>query len=57
MNLKPDMVTVSSGKKVWWMCEQKHEWKATIAARSKGEGCRLCYNLRRSRGSVDSLDR
>ena len=42
-------VTVGSGKKVWWKCEKGHEWKATIANRSKGVGCPQCYNLSRSK--------
>ena len=26
-NLKPIDVTVSSNKKVWWLCSKGHEWE------------------------------
>ncbi len=41
-NLKPEQVTPSSGKKVWWICENGHEWKTTIKSRNKGAGCPYC---------------
>lgn len=41
-NLSPDGFTVNSGKKVWWRCNQGHEWSATIASRNKGTGCPKC---------------
>lgn len=28
-DLKPNQVTVRSGKKVWWLCAKGHEWQAT----------------------------
>ena len=33
--LRPDNVTVRSGHKVWWMCDQGHEWEEIIAARTE----------------------
>jgi len=39
--LTPKDVTVSSGKKVWWICKEGHEWKAKIAQRNNGTGCPL----------------
>lgn len=30
-------------KKVWWICEEGHEWEATVKARMKGSGCPQCY--------------
>lgn len=41
--LTPSMVTCGSGKKVWWICEQGHEWQAYIKHRSNGVGCPYCY--------------
>ncbi len=41
-DLRPDMVTANSGKKVWWKCEKGHEWQATIGNRNKGAGCPYC---------------
>lgn len=42
--LTPDQVRPGSAKKVWWQCEQGHEWQASITNRtSKGHGCPACY--------------
>lgn len=41
-NLTPQMITQSSNKKVWWICEKGHEWVAAIADRSGGCGCPEC---------------
>ena len=40
------MVTPSSGKKVWWICTNGHEWQATIASRTNGTGCPICSSER-----------
>ncbi len=42
--LKPDMVTANSNKKVWWKCNKGHEWQAIIQSRNKGNGCPICAN-------------
>ena len=42
--LKPTDVTTGNGKKVWWMCAQGHEWKATPSHRNAGYGCPYCSN-------------
>ncbi|MGD2089795.1 MAG: zinc-ribbon domain-containing protein [Candidatus Aminicenantes bacterium] len=52
--LKPEQVTPGSKKKVWWMCKKKHEWRASVSDRRRGNGCPYCagrkpskeYNLR-----------
>ncbi|WP_422851061.1 zinc-ribbon domain-containing protein [Bacillus thuringiensis] len=31
-------------KKVWWKCEERHEWEAPIWNRHKGRGCPYCSN-------------
>ena len=44
-NLKPSDVTVSSGRKVWWMCKHGHEWEAVIYNRTRKYhpcGCPIC---------------
>jgi len=41
-DLKPNQFTPKSDKKVWWVCDKKHEWEATIAKRSNGRGCPYC---------------
>ena len=41
-DLNPRNVTPGSGKKVWWICAQGHEWEATIYSRNRGSGCPIC---------------
>lgn len=31
-----------SNKKVWWICENGHEWKADINSRGSGSNCPIC---------------
>ena len=40
--LLPSDVLSYSDKKVWWKCNEGHEWQATIASRSQGCGCPVC---------------
>lgn len=41
--LKPDMVARSSNKRVWWICENGHEWQAQISRRTQMKtGCPYC---------------
>ena len=44
--LKPSMVLPGSGKKVWWICHEGHEWEAEISSRNKGHGCPICARTR-----------
>ena len=41
-DLRPRTIFYGSGKKVWWMCALGHEWQATPAMRSRGQGCPYC---------------
>ena len=41
-DLNPRNVTPGSGKKVWWICEDGHEWEARIYTRNRGSGCPFC---------------
>ena len=41
-SLSPNDVLPGSGKKVWWQCAQKHEYRAAINNRDKGTGCPFC---------------
>lgn len=41
-------VTVASGKKVWWLCKNKHEYEATVYSRKIGTGCPFCLKAMRS---------
>jgi DNA-directed RNA polymerase subunit RPC12/RpoP len=41
--LKPQDVVAGTAQKVWWICEKKHEWQATVFSRtSYGTGCPVC---------------
>ena len=43
LGLFPDQLTQGSGKSAYWICSKcGHKWKAPIARRNKGEGCRKC---------------
>jgi len=42
-DLRPDQVSAGIDTKVWWRCEEGHEWEAKIKNRtSKGGGCPVC---------------
>jgi hypothetical protein len=40
--LKPSMVTSSSGKLVWWLGGCGHTWSARISQQTRGGGCGVC---------------
>lgn len=42
-NLKPDVVSVQSNKRVWWKCKEGHEWKAAIHNRTRNNGTNCPY--------------
>lgn len=41
----PETVTVSSGKKYWWVCKSGHEWEAAPCNRKRA-GCPYCSGNR-----------
>ena len=43
-SLTPEMVTVSSHRRVWWQCPQGHVWKALVYSRTGEQkcGCPVC---------------
>jgi hypothetical protein len=50
--LKPEDLTKSSGKKVWWLCSKGHEWKTAVHARTgKKTKCPHCGNHYTTRNS------
>ena len=56
-SLTPKDVTRGSGKKVWWICKQGHEWKAIINSRSSGKGCPHCnYNANHKANKDNCLE-
>ena len=46
-SLRPDQVTVGSGKRVWWRCEAGHVWKAKVYSRTgkMHTGCPVCAGV------------
>ena len=48
--LAPSNVSYGSGKKVWWMCPNGHEYQATILHRASknGTGCPVCNDGRQT---------
>ena len=49
----PKLLTVGSGKKVWWKCSKGHEWQATIDGRNRGSGCPYCSGTKVLKGYND----
>jgi len=41
-SMTPFDFTPGSEKKMWWICEEGHEWQATITHRVNGTGCPYC---------------
>lgn len=41
-DLRPEHLAFNSGKKVWWICKEGHDWQASLHNRSKGKGCPYC---------------
>ncbi len=52
-NLKPEHFAANSHKKVWWKCQNGHEWQATIAHRNNGKGCPYCSSVKVLQGYND----
>jgi len=51
-NLKASDVTPGSAKKVWWLCENNHEWQAIIKNRTRWPGCSQCRKEQRVRNPL-----
>lgn len=49
--IKPEIYSHGSVKKVWWKCANGHSWIASIGKRTSGRGCPECYNLKRKKQS------
>ena len=56
----PDMVTLGSQYKAWWVCERGHEWQTTVSAMVKNRdqypnstGCPYCAGQRVIPGETD----
>jgi len=40
----PRNVTCDHAEELWWLCENGHEWKATVKSRMVGDKCPLCVS-------------
>lgn len=49
----PQMFTKLSNKKVWWKCNEGHEWMARICGRTRGTGCPYCSGNKPIVGETD----
>lgn len=46
-DMTPDKITSGSQKKIWWCCDQGHEWESVAYERAKrGTGCPYCAGKR-----------
>ena len=52
-DLLPSIISPGSGKKIWWICKNGHEWQAPVARRVKGVGCPVCSNKKVLQGYND----
>ena len=44
--VSPNLVTIKSGKLVWWKCSKcNHSWQTKIYNRTNGNNCPMCYKL------------
>ena len=41
-NLTACNITAGSNRKVWWLCQKGHKWKAEVYSRISGCGCPIC---------------
>lgn len=46
--LQPTEFTYGSGKMVWWLCKNGHEYQASIHNRTRGTGCPKCASALKS---------
>lgn len=53
--IKPEGVTASSGRKVWWICDKGHEWEAVVSSRTRGIGCPYCSGRFSTEGNCLSI--
>lgn len=52
-DFKPQMTMRGSSKKVWWKCNNGHDWEAVIYSRAGGSGCPYCSGRLPIRGKND----
>ncbi|MBQ4573037.1 MAG: zinc-ribbon domain-containing protein, partial [Clostridia bacterium] len=53
LGIDPKTLTLGSDKKAWWVCNEGHEWQASIGHRSRGRGCPYCAGQKVLKGKND----
>ncbi|MBI4528775.1 MAG: zinc-ribbon domain-containing protein [Deltaproteobacteria bacterium] len=53
--LRPQDVLPGSNRKVWWLCDRRHEWQAAVHKRSAGSRCPFCSGWSIARDGTNSL--
>lgn len=48
-----DKISIGSTKKVWWICENGHEWQTSIQHKSNGTACPYCSGKKALKGFND----
>ena len=51
--LTPYNIHCGSSKRVWWKCENGHEWQAPVVRRSQKIGCPYCAGKKSTKGVND----
>jgi Zn finger protein HypA/HybF involved in hydrogenase expression len=51
--LSPETLVSGSNKRVWWICQQGHEWENSVNNRNKGQGCPFCSGRNAVKGKND----
>ena len=51
--LTPEIITAGSGRKIWWLCKEGHEWQAAVVGRNSGSGCPYCSGNKVLKGYND----
>jgi hypothetical protein len=44
-DIRAKEATCNHSGKVWWLCQNGHEWLSTIRARLSGKSCPFCFSL------------
>ncbi len=56
-NILPSEITIGTNKKVWWICNEDHEWESKVADRvQRGYGCKVCNKKSGRTGTYEKGD-
>jgi uncharacterized Zn-finger protein len=49
----PNIISLNSHKKYWWLCDKRHEWEISPHNRNNGSGCPYCSGRFAIKGETD----